>query len=461
MVIGAPITMQPDNSPLPRSSGRFRYFILAMLFVATTVNYADRATLSIAGPGVQAQLGLTPVAMGYLFSAFGWAYVAAQIPGGWLLDRYGSRMVYATSILVWSLLGLAQGAVGLLSGSAVVVALFILRLCVGVAEAPAFPGNSRIVAAWFPVKERGTAAAIFNSAQYFATVAFLPIMAWIVHRFDWRGVYFFMGSTGLVLFAVWLKSVYSPLEHPRLTAQELQFIRAEGAQVDMDSVGRRAKAPLRWIQVKQLLHSRMLLGIYIAQYCITTLTYFFLTWFPIYLIKQRGMSILSAGFAATLPALCGLAGGVLGGVLSDMLLRRGCSLSVSRKSPIVAGMLLSTVIVTCNFIESDWLVMACMSLAFFGKGIGALGWAVVADTSPKEMAGMNGALFNTFGNAAAITTPIIIGYIVAGSGSFAGALVFIAANAIAAVFSYLVVVGPIKRFELGSRPAGPALAGTQ
>jgi ACS family glucarate transporter-like MFS transporter len=191
------------------------------------------------------------------------------------------------------------------------------------------------------------------------------------------------------------------------------------------------------------------------------LTYFFLTWFPIYLIKQRGMSILSAGFAATLPALCGLAGGVLGGVLSDMLLRRGCSLSVSRKSPIVAGMLLSTVIVTCNFIESDWLVIACMSLAFFGKGIGALGWAVVADTSPKEMAGMNGALFNTFGNAAAITTPIIIGYIVAGSGSFAGALVFIAANAIAAVFSYLVVVGPIKRFELGSRPADPALAGTQ
>src|SRR5258708_37299559 len=98
--------------PFP-ARGRVRFSILAMLFVATTVNYADRASLSIAGPGVQAQLGLSVVAMGYLFSAFGWAYVAAQIPGGWLLDRYGSRTVYAVSIFTWSALALSQGAAGL------------------------------------------------------------------------------------------------------------------------------------------------------------------------------------------------------------------------------------------------------------------------------------------------------------------------------------------------------------
>jgi ACS family glucarate transporter-like MFS transporter len=191
-------------------------------------------------------------------------------------------------------------------------------------------------------------------------------------------------------------------------------------------------------------------GIYIAQYSITTLTYFFLTWFPIYLVKQRGMSLLAAGFVATLPAICGFVGGVLGGMFSDALLRRGYSLTVARKSPIVMGMLLSTIIIACNYIRSDHLVVLFMSLAFFGKGIGALGWAVVADTSPKEMAGLSGALFNTFGNAAAITTPIVIGYIVARSGSFAGALVFVAVNAVVAVISYLLVVGPIKRLELSS-----------
>ena len=430
--------------------GRVRYSILAMLFVATTINYADRATLSIAGAQVQAQLGLSAVTMGYLFSAFGWAYVAAQIPGGWLLDRYGSRRVYTVSILMWSVLALTQGAVGLLTGAAVVVALFVLRLFVGMAEAPCFPGNSRIVAAWFPTAERGTAAAVFNSAQYFATVAFAPLLAWITHSFGWQFVYLFMGATGLSLLAVWLKTVYSPRGHPRVTINELDYIAGGGAQVDMDNDVHRSMPPPRWAQIAQLLRSRMLAGVYIAQYCITTLTYFFLTWFPIYLVKQRGMSILTAGIVATLPAICGFIGGVLGGVLSDTLLKHGHSLTVARKAPIVIGMLLSTVIIVCNFIQADWLVVLFMSLAFFGKGIGALGWAVVADTSPKEMAGLSGALFNTFGNTAAITTPIVIGYIVAGSGSFSGALVFVAANAIGAVASYLLIVGTIQRLDLGN-----------
>jgi ACS family glucarate transporter-like MFS transporter len=216
--------------------------------------------------------------------------------------------------------------------------------------------------------------------------------------------------------------------------------------------------PLQWAQIEQLLRSRMLIGIYIGQYCITTLTYFFLTWFPIYLVQERGMSILKAGFVASLPAICGFAGGVLGGICSDSLIKRGYSLTAARKIPIVTGLLLSTSMIVCNYVAADWLVVLVMSLAFFGKGVGSLGWAVVADTSPKEMAGLSGALFNTFGNTAGITTPIVIGYIVAGSGSFAGALVFVGANAIVAVVSYLVIVGPIARIELITAAGRPASA---
>jgi ACS family glucarate transporter-like MFS transporter len=429
--------------------GKLRYGVLALLFVATTVNYADRATLSIAGTQMQSQLGLSVVTMGYLFSAFGWSYVAAQIPGGWLLDRYGSRRVYLFSILMWSVLGLAQGAVGFFRPGAVVAMFFVLRLGVGMAEAPVFPGNSRIVAAWFPTGERGTAAAVFNSAQYFAPVAFAPVQAWITHRFGWEYVYFFMGTIALVLLFVWRRTVYGPRRHPRLSTGELDYIARGGAQVDMDSGAEHSSSPLRWTQIAQLLRSRMLVGVYIAQYCITTLTYFFLTWFPIYLVKQRGMSILAAGFVATLPAICGFVGGVLGGVLSDALLRRGYSLTVARKFPIMAGLLLSTVMIACNFVSTDWLVVVIMSLAFFGKGVGALGWAVVADTSPRRMAGLSGALFNTFGNTAAITTPIIIGYILAATGTFGGALVFVVANAVVAILSYGLVVGRIERLEPG------------
>jgi len=141
-----------------------RYLILLMLFLVTTINYADRATISIAGSALQKDLGIDAITLGYIFSAFGWAYVLGQIPGGWLLDRFGSKKVYALSIFTWSLFTVLQGFVGYLPVANAIVALFMLRFLVGFAEAPSFPGNARIVAAWFPTAERGTASAIFNSA---------------------------------------------------------------------------------------------------------------------------------------------------------------------------------------------------------------------------------------------------------------------------------------------------------
>lgn len=430
-----------------------RFAILAMLFIVTTINYADRATLSLAGPALSKELGIDAVTMGYIFSAFGWSYVIAQLPGGWLLDRFGSKTVYAASICLWSIFTLLQGGITFLTASVgtAVVVLFALRFLVGAAEAPSFPANGRIVASWFPANERGTASAIFNSAQYFATVLFAPLMGWITHNFGWPTVFVVMGVLGIVLSVIWLKTVYSPKDHPGVNQAELDYIAAGGALVNMDNANTQSRSfaePPRWGFIKQLLSSRMMMGVYVAQYAINTLTYFFLTWFPVYLVKERGMSILNAGFVAALPAICGFAGGVLGGLISDGLLRRGWSLTAARKTPIVVGMLLSTSMIICNYVDSAVVVVAVMSLAFFGKGLGALGWAVVSDTSPKEISGLSGALFNTFGNTAAITTPIVIGYLVKGTGSFNAALVFVAANALVAVCCYLFVVGDIKRFEL-------------
>ncbi|ELE2929027.1 MFS transporter [Escherichia coli] len=260
-----------------------RYWIVVMLFIVTSFNYGDRATLSIAGSEMAKDIGLDPVGMGYVFSAFSWAYVIGQIPGGWLLDRFGSRMM---------------------------------------------------------------------------------------------------------------------------------------------------------------------IGVYIGQYCINALTYFFITWFPVYLVQARGMSILKAGFVASVPAVCGFIGGVLGGIISDWLMRRTGSLNIARKTPIVMGMLLSMVMVFCNYVNVEWMIIGFMALAFFGKGIGALGWAVMADTAPKEISGLSGGLFNMFGNISGIVTPIAIGYIVGTTGSFNGALIYVGVHALIAVLSYLVLVGDIKRIEL-------------
>lgn len=435
-----------------------RYWIVFFLFVVTTLNYADRATLSIVGPALSKDLKLDAVALGYLLSAFSWSYVALQIPGGWLLDRFGARRVYQWSIIVWSAFTALQGfvgAVGAMMSAAVV--LFSLRVLLGAAEAPSFPANSRIVASWFPTSERGMASAIFNSAQYFSTVLFYPLMGALTHHLGWPWVFWAMGGLGIVLGLLWPRFIHNPREHPRANAAEVEFIARGGGLVDLDrasgnggAVAKASAAPGRnTVHVLgQLLRNRMLLGIFAGQYCINVLTWFFLTWFPIYLVKERGMTILKVGFVATLPALCGFVGGLLGGWLSDQLLKRGASLSFARKLPIVAGLLLSVSMVGCNYVSAQWAVIGLMSLAFFGKGIGALGWAVMSDVAPKEATGLSGGLFNTFGNLAGAITPIVIGYLFAQTGSFHWALVYVSAHGAAAVACYLFIVGEIKRVEL-------------
>jgi ACS family glucarate transporter-like MFS transporter len=430
----------------PQITSRVRFWIIAVIFIVTTVNYASRATLSIAGAPLADELKISSVRMGYLFSAFGWAYVIGQIPGGALLDRFGSKRVYLWSIVLWSVFTAAQSLTGW-TPVPVIAGLFLARFALGLAEAPSFPGNARIVANWFPNSERGTASAIFNSAQYFSIVAFGPLMGWLTQSFGWRYVFLAMGVIGLAAAAAFAVVVDSPTRHKRISKAEFDYIESGGALVHLDRSAA-AKAPVRWETLRQLLSNRMLLGIYLGQYCITALTYFYTTWFPIYLVQARGLSIMQAGLASAGPALCGWAGGILGGVASDLLLKRGTSLTRARKLPIVIGLVISGAILLCNFTNSQALVLTFMSIAFFGKGIASLGWAVLSDVAPREVTGLSGSIFNTFGNVSGIVTPVIIGYIVAASGSFDLALLFVFTHSVVALLSFVAIVGPIKRLVL-------------
>ncbi|WP_420144314.1 MFS transporter [Sphingobium sp.] len=436
--------------PLSGRPTHVRHRIIALIFIITSINYADRATFSIAGNAASGELGLSPVQTGFILSAFAWAYVLAQIPGGALLDRFGTKKIYAGAIATWSVFTAMQGMVGLITGVSVVAMLFALRFLVGMAEAPSFPGNARLVAAWFPGAERGTASAVFNSAQYFSLVAFAPLMGWLVHDFGWRSVFWVMGALGLVAMALFLRFIHSPARHPSVNDAELAHIEAGGGLIHMDDGRAQAtKAPtFTWANIRQLLANRMMLGIYLGQYCINVLTYFFVTWFPIYLVKERGLNIMEAGFAAAAPALCGFAGGLAGGYFSDLILKRTGSLDLARKGPLVVGMLLATLIIACVWVDAEWLVVTLMAVAFFGKGIASLGWAVMADVAPKQLAGLSGGVFNMFGNVAGIVTPIVVGYIVAATGSFDLALLFVGAHCLLTIFAFTVIVGPIRRLEL-------------
>lgn len=434
-------TQIPDSKGITVAVGKktnIRYFVLAMLFIVTTFNYVDRATLSVAAPAIRKDLGMDAVSMGLAFSAFGWAYTGFQIPGGWILDKWGTRVVYGVGLLMWSVFTYLQGL------STGFVMLFAFRFLMGAFEAPAFPANSRIAAMWFPTQERGFATAIFNSAQYFALAAFTPIMAWVLSEHGWPMVFYTTGLAGVIIALFWLKVMRDPTEHKSINQAELDYIREGGGLADIGT----QKAPVKWANVKVLITNRQMIGIYLAQFCVVTITWFFLTWFPSYLVTAKGMSILKVGIVASIPAIAGFIGGVLGGSWSDWLLKRGHSLTFSRKLPIVLGLVLSSSIIACNYVQSDAAVIAIMSLAFFAKGLGALGWCLVGDTSPKEMVALSGGIFNFIGQMASITTPIVIGYILQVTKSFELALVYVGGLALIGALSYLFIVQDIYRVEL-------------
>ena len=436
------------NTVVETRNSHVRYWIIVVLFIVSSINYASRATLSFAAVPLSKEIALSTVQLGYIFSAFGWSYVIGQIPGGALLDRYGSRPVYLWSITLWAVFTMAQAFVSSLAFIPVFISLFALRFALGFAECPSFPANARIVANWFPHSERGTASAIFNSSQYFSLVAFAPMMGWLAQNYGWRSVFLAMGIIGLAGAALFWAVVQSPSRHKAISKREYDYIETNGALVNLDRPAAAAQA-IRWSSVGQLLANRMLLGIYLAQYCITALTYFYATWFPIYLMQARHMSMLHAGFAAAGPAIAGFVGGVLGGVISDLLLKKGVAMSPARKIPIIIGLVISCAILLCNYTDSQFLIMTFMAVAFFGKGVAALGWAVISDAAPREATGLSGSIFNLFGNAAGIFTPIGIGYILAAtSNNWNMALLFVFAHSIVAMVSYLFITGPIKRVVL-------------
>jgi ACS family glucarate transporter-like MFS transporter len=360
-----------------------------------------------------------------------------------LLDRLGSKRVYGVSIILCSLCALLIGFTGYVATSIAFTFIFVLRLLSGLVQAPIFPGNGRIVASWFPTRERGRASATFNSSQYFAVVVFAPIFGWLSQHYNWKSCFLFMGCLGFVLVMIWFTNIYGVKDHPRVSASEVDYIEQGGGLIHTEST----KLTFRDVRLTWTA-ARMLIGIYIGQYCITTLTWFFITWFPVYLAHDRHMSMVKVGFAAIVPALCGGIGGLLGGATSDKLLRAGRTLSFARKAPIMAGMLLSVTMIGCIYAHSQTVMLVLMSISFFGKGFGALGWTVISDTSPKGMIGLNGSLFNLIGNIAGITTPLIIGYLVDRTGSFNYALIFVGLSALLAIVSYGPVTGEIRRLDL-------------
>ena len=427
---------------------RTRFAVMVLLFVSVTINYVDRSNLSIAAPAMRTALGFDTAQMGYVLSAFGWTYALFQIPGGWLVDRVAPRVLFTVLIIGWSIATIMLGFTTTVAG------LMIVRMIVGALEAPSYPINNRVVTTWFPERERATAIGFYTSGQFVGIAFLTPVLVWIQTRFGWPMVFVTTGAVGIVWGIVWYALYRQPHEFPGTTASEIELIRRGGGLVDLD----RKQAVRRSVSradLARVLSSRKLWGVYFGQFALTSTLWFFLTWFPTYLVQARGMSFVKAGFLASLPFLAAFVGVLCSGILSDAMVRRGASLGTARKVPIVSGLLLSISIVGANYVNEPALIVGFLALAFFGNGLASITWSLVSAIAPERLLGLTGGVFNFIGNLSGITVPIVIGYLARDYGFSAG-LTYVAVLALLGALSYVFVVGEVERLpdvEEGRRAA--------
>ncbi|MGJ8679065.1 MFS transporter [Paraglaciecola sp.] len=435
-------TVATDNSKPTRT----RFQILGLIFLSVVINYMDRTNISVAAAALTDDLQLTSIQMGLIFSAFGWTYSVCQIPGGIVVDFVKARILYPVILVLWSAATLIQGLVSSFG------ALVGLRMAIGVFEAPSYPCNNKIVTSWFPENERASAIAIYTSGQFIGLAFLMPLLVVIQDAFGWRGLFIVSGLVGFVWAAIWYIFYRDPEDHKGANQAELDHINQDEVQVVEEQPETKEESKLTKENLKIVFSNQKLWGIYIGQFCLGGTLIFFLTWFPTYLVEYRGLDFIKSGFLASIPFIAAFCGVLISGFFSDFLVRKGVSKEVSRKAPMILGMLLSMFIIGANYTDDTTLIITFLSIAFFGNGLSSIAWIFVSLLAPKQLIGLVGGCMNAIGSLAGVIVPVVIGFLVT-DGDFRPALFFIASLAGIGFCSYLFLVGKIERVRLPGEKA--------
>jgi MFS family permease len=402
---------------LPNLSESRRWSIVGLLFAASLINYLDRAAISFALPVISRDFHLTGQSKGLLLSSFFWSYALMQIPIGWAADRFNLRWLYAGAFIIWSF---AQGLTGLAGSLAALVAF---RILLGVGESIYLPGGTKIVSLLFSPKERGLPSGLFDFGTRTGLVLEGLLVPWLLVHCGWRCTFLIFGLTALIWIAPWF----------RIFPRRLQAVRPNGASSDV-----------AWRSVARTLLSRNLLGICLGFFCFDYYWYVLVTWLPDYLVTVRQLSIVHAGFYASLVFFTFGISEPIGGWIADSLIRHGWDETATRKG-----------IVTVAFIMGIFLI-AAMRTAHMGVAIGLLIaaslvglatgnlLAILQSCAPSEAVGIWTGAENFAGNLAGIIAPLAVGFLITSHGSYVLGFQLASIVLLAGLVAYWFVVGDLK-----------------
>ncbi len=400
----------PSPSPNPATGlapSRTRWKILALLTLISIITYVDRVNISVAARQMMPALGLTQMQMGYVFSAFVLGYALFQVPGGWLGDRWGTRLVLAGAVVWWSVFTALTATAGTLPTATwlgVLGSLILIRFLIGVGEAAALPNFNRAVANWFPLRERGLGMGISIGGIGIGSAITPPLVAWMMVNFGWQSAFYAAGLAGVIIAGLWgWYATDRPEQHHGVNLAELAFIRGETVTPTHPSGAPIAprvpwSAFLRTPSVWWLVISYTGLG-YVA--------YVYMSWFYLYLVNERGFDVLRGAFFASGPFLAMTVLCPLGGWVTD---RAAASLGVNagRSRVGCAGMLLSgTCIVAGAQIAEPYTAITLLSLGagFLYFTVGAF-WASTIDLAPRHAGTLSG-IMNTGANVGGTLSPTL------------------------------------------------------
>ncbi|MFC7395485.1 MFS transporter [Scopulibacillus cellulosilyticus] len=415
---------------------KVRWNIALLMWLAISINYIDRTNLSAATPIIMKQFHISPDMMGIILSAFFWPYALLQVPAGWFSDKIGQRVCLTISVAWWSI---ATIATAFIRG---VGSLFATRFFMGIGESSAFPSCAGVTARWFPDKERGKVSAIYDSGTKIGTAVAMPGVVWLLSRFGWQAPFIISGLLGLIWAVIWWLYYRDPEKHKYANQAEVDYIR--DGQMKKEGVDQ--TQPIKWYQ---LLRYRNIWAMCIGFTAFTFVMYFFITWFPTYLVQEQGMSLLNMGFVAMIPPLTGFVAELIGGWLTDYLYMKGLSLSVARKINLVGGMLLATSIAFAAIVHSTVLAVVLFSLSYAGLEIAAAAiMALPGDVAPKNMTSIVFGLQNAVSNLGGALAPIVVGLIIAKTHSFVLTLLFSGVITLIGAITYLFWLGKVEPIDV-------------
>ncbi|MFT6836194.1 MAG: MFS family permease [Francisellaceae bacterium] len=408
----------------------YRWILISILLIASVVNYLDRSTLSIANSVIASEFNINSVEMGFLLSAFMWPYALSSLPSGWLVDRFGINKIFLFSIILWSLSSIIGGmAIGFAT-------MFAARMLLGIAEAPFFIIAGKVVQNLFDHKERGMAASTINLGPRIANGIAPPFLVFLMVFTGWRGMFIILGVTGFLITLLWL--IFYRKDKGIVSSNK----NTQTATPDQKS---------RKVSYLKLFKHPTMIWMIIGNMGSSYMFWLYLTWLPDYLIKVKHLSLVQTGFTAAIPFIVSIFAVMLGGYVSDRLIKGGMNTIKSRLIPIIGGCLISGIAsIPINYVSSLTMTMTLITISLFAYNlIPGVIWAMVGDLSPKESVGSFGGIQNFANFIGATMAPIGTGLILYYSaGNFNWVFIVSGIFCIIGAISYSFIRRPITYEEI-------------